>query len=85
MKEYISKDYIYSILQSRLSDSRGAEHYAYDIIKRHIDCASDGTIVCFAECHECGTVISLEYDFSFCPYCGKPITDIKEDCNERRN
>ena len=37
MKEYISKEYLYSILSPRLNDSRGAEHYAYDYVKQEID------------------------------------------------
>jgi DNA-directed RNA polymerase subunit RPC12/RpoP len=45
MKEYISKEYIYSILSPRLLDSRGAEHYAYDCIKQEIDYAPKSKIV----------------------------------------
>lgn len=45
MKEYISKDYLYSILNPRLNDSRGAEHYAYDCIKQEIDYAPDLSVV----------------------------------------
>ena len=45
MKEYISKEYLYSILNHRLNDSRGAEHYAYDCIKQEIDYAPKSEIV----------------------------------------
>ena len=47
MKEYISKDYIYSILAPRLVDSSGAEHYAYDIVKSEIDYAPKSEVVHF--------------------------------------
>jgi hypothetical protein len=36
MNEYLSKDFIEKILDAHLEDSRGAEHYAYDIIKREL-------------------------------------------------
>lgn len=49
MKEYISIDYLYSILTPRLLDSRGAEHYAYDCIKQEIDYAPKSEIVHFAQ------------------------------------
>lgn len=45
MKEYISKEYLYSILNPRLNDSRGAEHYAYDCIKQEIDYAPESEII----------------------------------------
>lgn len=47
MTEYISKNYLYSILAPRLVDSRGAEHYAYDVIKQEIDYAPTSEIVHF--------------------------------------
>jgi predicted RNA-binding Zn-ribbon protein involved in translation (DUF1610 family) len=51
MKEYISKEYIYSILNPRLIDSRGAEHYAYDCLKQEIDYAPKSEIVHFGTAH----------------------------------
>lgn len=36
MKEYLSKEYIAKLLDAHLVDSNGAEHYAYDIIKREL-------------------------------------------------
>ena len=47
MKEYISKDYIYSILNPNICDSRGAEHYAFSFMKREIDYAPDAEKVHF--------------------------------------
>lgn len=37
IKEYISKDYLYSMLTPHITNSRGAEHYAYECIKQEID------------------------------------------------
>ena len=37
MKEYISKEYLNSILSPRISNSRGAEYYAYNVIKQEIE------------------------------------------------
>ena len=42
MNEYLSKEYIIKLLDAHLVDSSGAEHYAYDIIKREI-MAAPGT------------------------------------------
>lgn len=36
VEEYISKKYINNMLDYYLADSTGAEHYAYDTIKRRI-------------------------------------------------
>lgn len=36
MKEYLSKEFIIKLLDAHLEDSRGAENYAYNIIKREI-------------------------------------------------
>ena len=47
MKEYISKEYLNSILNARLADSRGAEHYAYDQIAQEVNYAPTSEIVHF--------------------------------------
>ena len=44
MKEYISKDYLNSILISRLNNSNGAENYAYGCIKQEIQYAPESEI-----------------------------------------
>lgn len=44
MNEYLSKEYIFKLLDAHLEDSRGAEHYAYDIIKREI-VAAPGVVI----------------------------------------
>ena len=36
MKEYLSKEFIIKLLDAHLEDSRGAENYAYNIIKSEI-------------------------------------------------
>lgn len=36
MDEYLSKSFIENILDAHLEDSRGAENYAYNIIKREL-------------------------------------------------
>lgn len=74
MKEYISKDYIYSILLPRLLDSRGAEHYAYDCVKSEIDYTPDTEII------HLNTGI-WEYwagNLPRCPVCGYEYTDLLE-------
>ena len=76
MKEYISKDYIYSILAPRLVDSRGAEHYAYDIVKKEIDYAPKSEIVHFNH----GTWEYWAGNLARCPVCGYEYVDVLE-CN----
>ena len=51
MEEYISKKYLYSILNPRICDSRGAEHYAYDTIKSEIDHVPGDKVVHFGIAH----------------------------------
>ena len=85
MKEYISIDYLYSILTPRLLDSNGAEHYAYDCLKQEIDYAPDSEIVHFehgqwleytnrdgtVQCSHCGLILeSIAECFKYCPNCG---------------
>lgn len=68
MSKYLSEEFIEKILDAHLEDSRGAEHYAYDIIKRELMVApgSDVTEVKRGRwyladdgdgvvCDECGT------------------------------
>lgn len=78
MNEYLSKDFIEKILDAHLEDSRGAEHYAYDIIKRELMAvpgsdvklvkhgrwylADDGDGVVCSECGEDFCNIYLEVD-----------------------
>lgn len=76
MKEYISKEYLYSILTPRLLDSRGAEHYAYDCLKQEIDYAPKSAIVHF----NTGTWEHWAGNLPRCPVCGYEYTDLLE-CN----
>jgi hypothetical protein len=45
MNEYLSKEFIEKILDAHLEDSRGAEHYAYGIIKRELMVAPGADVV----------------------------------------
>ena len=74
MKEYISKEYIYSILHPRLADSRGAEHYAYDCLKQEIDYAPKSEIVHLNS----GTWEYWAGRLPRCPVCGYEYTDLLE-------
>ena len=73
MKEYISKDYLYSILLPRLADSRGAEHYAYDCIRKEIDYAPDTEIVHFGQGH---WYPADDGDGDVCSACGEDFCNI---------
>ena len=73
MKEYISKKYINNLLNSYLVDSRGAEHFAYNVIKLEINGAPDSEIIYMYECSHCGSMTSEEHQY--CPYCGKPMEE----------
>ena len=80
MNEYLSKEYIAKLLDSHLADSRGAEHYAYDIIKRELMDAHDVVIEPF----DFETVYAkqpLEIDeYSFCcPACEKELGLTRQD------
>lgn len=74
MEEYISKKYLYSILIPRLNDSRGAEHYAYDIIKKEIDHAPSSEIAHFIQ----GVWEYWAGNLAKCPCCGYEYTDLLE-------
>ena len=78
MKEYISKEYLYSILNPRLNDSRGAEHYAYDCIKQEIDYAPDSDIVHFQQGH---WIPYQTYDAFHCSECGRTEFNIEPYCH----
>ena len=71
MKEYISKEYICTVLSILLNNSKGAEHYGYSCIKNAIDSTPNSEIVYMYECSECGCATSEKY--RYCPYCGKPM------------
>lgn len=74
MKEYISKDYIHSILRRLLKDSRGAEHYAYKCVQIEIDGAPDSEIIFMYKCSICGEEVDMSSGhFTFCPCCGHPM------------
>lgn len=45
MKEYLSKEFIKELLDAHLSDSNGAEHYAYSILKRELMAAPGSNVV----------------------------------------
>lgn len=44
MNKYLSEEFIIKLLDAHLEDSRGAEHYAYDVIKREI-VAAPGVVI----------------------------------------
>lgn len=82
MNEYLSKEYIIKLLDAHLKDSSGAEHYAYDIIKREIvatpsvkhgkwiwkDFEGDG--FCTLCCSECLDIDGAREDANYCSNCG---------------
>lgn len=49
IKEYISLEYVISLLDEHIKNSRGAEHYAYQCIKSEIECAPDTKAVHFKD------------------------------------
>lgn len=74
MEEYISKKYLYNILNPRLCDSRGAEYYAYNVIKNEIDHTPTEEIVHFkTSVWECWAG-----SLPRCPACGYEYTDLLE-------
>ena len=75
MKEYISKEYVYSILKRLLKNSRGAEHYAYSCVSTEINDAPDSELVYMYECPKCGSMTNEPY--MYCPYCGKPMDEVE--------
>lgn len=44
MKEYISLEYIINVLDDYIKNSRGAEHFAYNVIKMEV-LAAPGIII----------------------------------------
>ena len=86
MKEYISKDYLNSIINTRLAGSRGAEHYAYNIMKSEIDNATTVDAVevvhgrWIKQWHD-NNLIGHEYEE--CSVCGCMISDTEKfwDCS----
>lgn len=45
MSKYLSEEFIIKLLDAHLEDSRGAEHYAYNIIKHEIVAAPGADVV----------------------------------------
>ena len=84
MNEYLSKDFIEKILDAHLEDSRGAEHYAYNTLKRELMAApgSDAVKVKHGHwivgldgsymCSECGRVFRYEIG-NYCALCGAKL------------
>ena len=88
MKEYISKDYLNSILNAKMEDSRGAEHFAYDQIVQELNHAPTSEIVHFKSgywivgldgsyaCSECKKVFRYEIG-NYCSNCGAIMCGIQ--------
>jgi DNA-directed RNA polymerase subunit RPC12/RpoP len=76
MKEYISKEAIIDILNQYLSESSGAEHFAYNAIKMEVLIMSndDALTVRFVECPKCGSEVYDEDRPLYCPYCGERLS-----------
>lgn len=45
MNEYLSKDFIAKLLDAHMTDSNGAEHYAYSTLKRELMVAPGTDVV----------------------------------------
>lgn len=45
MKEYVSREWLENKLRHYMSKSRGAEHYAYNVIKEDLDFAPDTEVI----------------------------------------
>jgi hypothetical protein len=84
MSKYLSEDFIINLLDAHLEGSRGAEHYAYDIIKREIVAAPGSDVVEVKHghwivgldgsymCSECSRV--FRYDIGdYCALCGAKL------------
>ena len=90
MNKYLSEEFIIKLLDAHLEDSRGAEHYAYNTLKREIISApgteikhgrwylaDDGDGVVCSECGEDFCNIYLEVErFKYCPNCGAYMREI---------
>lgn len=53
MDEYLSKEFIEKLLDAHLADSNGAEHYAYNIIKRELMAAPGADVAEVIHCKDC--------------------------------
>lgn len=87
--EYISKKYLSLMINSHLSKSMGAEHYAYERIKEEINNAPtlnytepklgkwmQRIVNCWREdyCSMCGG--STEFLTPYCPHCGAYMIEV---------
>ena len=75
MSKYLSEEYIINLLDSYLADSRGAEHFAYNVIK--LDAlAAPGIEIKHGHWIENGGIIR-------CSVCGESFFDIYIDDGEK--
>lgn len=93
MSKYLSEEFIIKLLDAHLEDSRGAEHYAYNTLKRELMIApgsdvkhgrwyladdGDGAV-----CSECGTdfcaLLNEVMRFKYCPNCGSYMRETYGD------
>lgn len=77
MKEYISKDYINSILKHHLDNWWGPEYYACSTIQAEIDTAPTTERLCQNE----GVWEYWAGHLARCPVCGYEYTDLLERNN----
>lgn len=80
MNEYLSKEYIAQLIDAHLENSRGAEHYAYDIIKSELMAAHDIVIepLDFETMYAKHPFEIDEYSFC-CPSCEKELGLTRQD------
>lgn len=85
MNKYLSEEFIIKLLDAHLKDSRGAEHYAYDVVKREL-MAAPGTNINHGKwvwkdfgdhngfltlcCSECLETCGARENANYCPNCG---------------
>ena len=84
MNEYLSKEYIAKLIDAHLVDSNGAEHYAYDVLKRELMVAPGSDVAEIKHghwivgldgsymCSECGKVFRYEIGY-YCTLCGAKL------------
>lgn len=67
MNEYLSKDFIEKILDAHMTDSNGAEHYAYSTLKRELMVAPGSDV---AEVKRGRWYLADDGDGAVCSECG---------------
>lgn len=73
MNEYLSKEFIEKILDAHMLDSNGAEHYAYNTLKRELMVAPGSDV---AEVKRSRWYLADDGDGLVCGKCGQDFCNI---------